>query len=281
MKRENKHLKGKRMKEEPKSPRGMVDSKKKGQLKTNKKVNKKKLTKKQIFKRIIGTPILAIVFLLLIITSGLKYLWKLIKKYYKYIIVSVIIIAMTIGIVISLIQLNEVKSNYNNYINNTQNTINELNNTLDTYKQQLESYKEELSGKQEETNTRIDELDKKVTSRSSTERTTTTTSKTQPTSELQEYAHNLCINQYGWTEADFTCLVKLWNRESNWNPNAHNSSSGAHGIPQSLPANKMASEGDDYYTNGETQIRWGLKYISNRYGNPTNAWAHSESHNWY
>lgn len=99
--------------------------------------------------------------------------------------------------------------------------------------------------------------------------------------ELQAYAHDLVINTYGWSEHDFDCLVKLWNRESGWNPHAHNKSSGAHGIPQSLPAKKMASEGRDYYTNGHTQIRWGLKYIKGRYGTPSQAWAHSQRTGWY
>lgn len=99
-------------------------------------------------------------------------------------------------------------------------------------------------------------------------------------SELQAYAHNLVIN-YGWTEYDFECLVNLWNRESGWNPNAVNKRSGACGIPQSLPCNKMASYGSDYRTNGYTQIRWGLDYIKNRYGSPSNAWAHSQQKGWY
>lgn len=118
---------------------------------------------------------------------------------------------------------------------------------------------------------------KQVTSRGGTSVRAATGTK----AEYQAYAKNLCINTYGWTENDFNCLVKLWERESNWNPNAHNKSSGAHGIPQSLPASKMASEGDDYYTNGKTQIRWGLKYIKNRYGTPANAWAHSQQKGWY
>ena len=118
---------------------------------------------------------------------------------------------------------------------------------------------------------------KQVTSRGGTSVRAATGTK----AEYQVYAKNLCINTYGWTENDFNCLVKLWERESNWNPNAHNKSSGAHGIPQSLPASKMASEGDDYYTNGKTQIRWGLKYIKNRYGTPANAWAHSQQKGWY
>lgn len=100
-------------------------------------------------------------------------------------------------------------------------------------------------------------------------------------SEYQQYAHDLVINTYGWSEHDFQCLVNLWNKESGWNPNSHNSSSGAHGIPQALPASKMASEGADYYTNGYTQIRWGLKYIKGRYGSPSNAWSHFQSKNWY
>ena len=100
-------------------------------------------------------------------------------------------------------------------------------------------------------------------------------------SDYQAYAKDLVINTYGWSEYDFECLVKLWDKESGWDPNSHNSSSGAHGIPQSLPASKMASEGADYYTNGYTQIRWGLKYIKGRYGSPSAAWAHSQSKGWY
>ena len=107
------------------------------------------------------------------------------------------------------------------------------------------------------------------------------TTSSQSVTDLQSYAHNLVINTYGWSEYDFECLVKLWNRESGWNPNAHNKSSSAHGVPQSLPASKMASEGADYYTNGYTQIRWGLKYIKNRYGSPSGAWAHSQRTGWY
>lgn len=99
-------------------------------------------------------------------------------------------------------------------------------------------------------------------------------------SELQNYAHDLVIS-YGWSEYDYQCLVNLWNRESGWSPNAVNKSSGACGIPQSLPCNKMASEGADYRTNGKTQIRWGLKYIKNRYGSPSQAWAHSQQKGWY
>lgn len=85
----------------------------------------------------------------------------------------------------------------------------------------------------------------------------------------------------GWDYTQFSCLVKLWERESNWRHTALNKSSGAYGIPQSLPAEKMASAGADYLTNPETQIDWGLDYISRRYDQPCAALAHSDRVNWY
>lgn len=85
----------------------------------------------------------------------------------------------------------------------------------------------------------------------------------------------------GWSEADYQCLVKLWTKESNWNYRAQNPSSGAYGIPQALPGGKMATAGSDWKTNPQTQIDWGLGYISQRYGNPCAAWGHSQRVNWY
>jgi hypothetical protein len=86
---------------------------------------------------------------------------------------------------------------------------------------------------------------------------------------------------HGWKSGQFGCLVKLWDKESGWHHTAHNSSSGAYGIPQSLPGSKMATAGEDWRTNPKTQIRWGLRYIDDRYGSPCAAWAHSRSHGWY
>ena len=85
----------------------------------------------------------------------------------------------------------------------------------------------------------------------------------------------------GWDMEQYNCLVALWNRESRWNVFAHNQSSGAYGIPQSLPGEKMATVADDWQTNPATQIEWGLRYIQGRYGSPCGAWAHSEAVHWY
>lgn len=89
------------------------------------------------------------------------------------------------------------------------------------------------------------------------------------------------LGSFGWGMDQWGCLDSLWQKESNWNHTAMNPSSGAYGIPQSLPGNKMASAGADWQTNPATQIRWGLGYIQGRYGSPCNAWAHSQAHNWY
>jgi len=89
------------------------------------------------------------------------------------------------------------------------------------------------------------------------------------------------VAKKGWSGSEYDCLVSLWDKESHWNVNSHNSSSGAHGIPQALPGSKMASVGADWATNPRTQIIWGLGYVQGRYGTPCKAWAHSEDAGWY
>ncbi|MCL2782869.1 MAG: ubiquitin-like domain-containing protein [Propionibacteriaceae bacterium] len=89
------------------------------------------------------------------------------------------------------------------------------------------------------------------------------------------------LPEFGFGDDQFGCLVNLWNHESGWRVNAQNKSSGAYGIPQSLPGSKMASAGADWRTNPATQIRWGLGYIKGRYGTPCGAWGHFQSIGWY
>ena len=97
----------------------------------------------------------------------------------------------------------------------------------------------------------------------------------------QATARQLAAANYGWGEGEFSCLLSLWNKESGWNYQAYNDSSGATGIPQSLPGSKMASAGADWQTNATTQISWGLEYIAAVYGSPCSAWGHSQATDWY
>lgn len=98
--------------------------------------------------------------------------------------------------------------------------------------------------------------------------------------QAQAYAAGAAA-QRGWTGNDWDCLVKLWNRESRWLWYAENASSGAYGIPQSRPADKMAAFGANYRDDAAVQIDWGLWYIAQAYGSPSKAWQHSEQVGWY
>jgi len=96
------------------------------------------------------------------------------------------------------------------------------------------------------------------------------------------FARTYMAKRYGWkSQRQYQCLVSLWTRESGWRHKAHNSGSGAHGIPQAMPGSKMASAGPNWRSNPRTQIKWGLKYINGRYGSPCGAWSHWQSRHWY
>jgi hypothetical protein len=93
-------------------------------------------------------------------------------------------------------------------------------------------------------------------------------------------AHALLLRR-GWSEAQWGCLDALWTRESNWSITASNGRSGAYGIPQALPGDKMATMGSDWRTDALTQIRWGLSYIARSYGDPCSALGHSNRYGYY
>jgi hypothetical protein len=89
----------------------------------------------------------------------------------------------------------------------------------------------------------------------------------------QQVAQTLVDATYKWDATQMTCLDTLWSKESHWNFQAHNYRSGAHGIAQAMPADKMEVIAMDWRTNPITQIKWGLRYISVRYGTPCKALA--------
>ena len=95
--------------------------------------------------------------------------------------------------------------------------------------------------------------------------------------QAQTYAAGAAA-QYGWTGAEWDALVWLWNHESSWLWYADNPGSDAYGIPQALPGSKM---GPGWQDDGAVQIDWGLSYIAQRYGSPTQAVAWWQQHNWY
>lgn len=81
---------------------------------------------------------------------------------------------------------------------------------------------------------------------------------------------------YGWGGKEWRCLRALWNRESRWDHYAVNEKSGAYGIPQAMKIpNKR------FRKSPAEQIKWGLKYISYRYGKPCVARHYQLQRGWY
>ncbi|WP_030614282.1 lytic transglycosylase domain-containing protein, partial [Streptomyces achromogenes] len=95
-------------------------------------------------------------------------------------------------------------------------------------------------------------------------------------SSAQAIAHKMIPDA-----AQFNAFSKIVSHESGWNPHATNSSSGAYGLVQALPASKMASAGADWKNNPATQIKWGLDYMNSRYGSPVKAWNFWQANGWY
>jgi hypothetical protein len=86
------------------------------------------------------------------------------------------------------------------------------------------------------------------------------------------------LARFGWGHRQFRFLNWLWSHESGWDRRAANPYSGAYGIPQAVPGSKM---GRGWRWSARTQIRWGMRYIRDRYGSPRHAWLHEYLSGWY
>lgn len=85
----------------------------------------------------------------------------------------------------------------------------------------------------------------------------------------------------GIPESDYSHVDYIVQKESSWNYQAVNASSGATGLCQSWPASKMATEGSDYLTNPITQLKWCHKYATGRYGSWYSAFAFWQNNRWW
>jgi hypothetical protein len=101
------------------------------------------------------------------------------------------------------------------------------------------------------------------------------------TTDPREIARQILQNRFGYGADQFTCFNDIIIRESNWDIDATNPSSGAYGIPQALPGSKMASVGSDWRTNPATQIIWAVGYMDDRYGSICEAWDFKRANGWY
>ena len=97
------------------------------------------------------------------------------------------------------------------------------------------------------------------------------------TTDVREIARQILANKFSYGDDQFACFSWIITRESNWDVRAQNASSGAYGLPQSLPGSKMASVASDWRDNPATQIIWAAQYMKSRYGSPCDAKSHWES----
>ena len=78
----------------------------------------------------------------------------------------------------------------------------------------------------------------------------------------------------------YDCINAVWTAESKWNPRAGNPA-GAYGIPQAYPGTKMAAFGSNWKYSPLTQVKWGLWYVTDRYGSACGAYNFWKVHAWY
>ena len=81
----------------------------------------------------------------------------------------------------------------------------------------------------------------------------------------------------GISAGDFYYADWLVTKESSWNPNAVNKSSGACGLAQALPCSKLGPNWND----PATALTWMATYVKNRYGSWYAAVQFHKANNWY
>jgi len=86
---------------------------------------------------------------------------------------------------------------------------------------------------------------------------------------------------FGFDYGEWDDLTELWDRESDWLTGAANPRSSARGIPQAMTSLYPETQSEEWLSDPEAQIRWGLEYIKDRYGTPSAALAHHDLKNWY
>ncbi len=85
----------------------------------------------------------------------------------------------------------------------------------------------------------------------------------------------------GVAEEDYSYADYIISHESSWNFLAVNASSGAYGLCQALPADKLAEAGEDWKLNPITQMKWCNGYAEQRYGGWKQAQSFWQANQWW
>jgi len=209
-------------------------------------------------------------------------------KYIKLILIGLVVLGFTYLGVSSIVKhdnqiklkeiqlkdssakLKELNEQYNQLLQEKEVDSNKLQE-LDKQKQELEKQLQAKLEKQEAERVALEQKSKQITTASATVKASNTVS-------ADKYS---ILAASGIAPADFQAVDYIISKESGWRHLAVNSSSGATGLCQSLPASKMASAGADYLTNPVTQLKWCDGYAKSRYGGWWPAYNFWQANHWW
>lgn len=98
----------------------------------------------------------------------------------------------------------------------------------------------------------------------------------QPLTDKEQLMQAAGIPQSDWAATDY-----IVSHESSWITTNTNPISGAYGLCQANPREKMASAGDDYMSNPVTQLKWCHSYSQQRYGGWWSSLAFWQKSSWW
>lgn len=101
---------------------------------------------------------------------------------------------------------------------------------------------------------------------------TATVTNTPITGSKEEWLRLAEIPETEWGYVDY-----IVSKESSWNPNAVNKSSGACGLAQALPCSKLGTNWSDPVH----ALKWQHQYVTDRYGGYAQAYTFWKNNNWY
>nr|DAO33673.1 MAG TPA: Peptidoglycan endopeptidase [Caudoviricetes sp.] len=178
-------------------------------------------------------------------------------------------------------------------IKTKENELKKLNNNLNKINQDLDKTTKELDNSKNsnaESQKKIEELEKqklelesKLQARVQAKQklasaaTVSQTASASPQPNLTASKQDL-MRQAGIPESDWAYTDYIVSKESSWNSNAVNKSSGAFGLAQCLnkPADSLC-----YSKNPVDQLKWQKQYVQERYGSYANAHKFWVRNNWY
>lgn len=167
-------------------------------------------------------------------------------------------------------------------LESTQHQLIETKRTLEQQKT-LDAQQDAEKQKQiEEVQKKLEETEKALQAKRSTPTSTVAYAAEAPASTPQR-TYTGGGNKEAWMAAagipqdQWGYVDSIVSRESSWNPNAVNASSGACGLAQALPCSKMGPNWSDPVV----ALKWQYNYVTQRYGGYPQAVAFWNANHWY